>query len=82
MSEDTLTCRDFSKFLSDYLEGELPQEQSLVFDHHIGECPDCKAYLSTFRETIRLGKAVCQEEEAPAEISPELTAAILAALRR
>lgn len=76
-----MTCREFVDFLMEYLDGNLPGPERECFEEHLAECPDCVAYLATYRETIRLGKAACAEENEalPPEVPNELVQAILAA---
>jgi anti-sigma factor RsiW len=67
----------------DYLAESLSVSERAVFEHHLGECPDCVAYLSTYRQTIELGKAACRADDpVPADAPEELVQAILAARRR
>ena len=79
-----MTCRDFITFLLEYRSGELSPEQRREFDAHLAEYPWCVAYLNTYEQTIRLGKAAFAEPEAPvpAEVPEELVQAILAAWHR
>lgn len=75
-----MTCRELVQFLMSYLDGELSQAERTLFEEHLGECPDCVAYLATYREAVRLGKAVCSGEVAvPSEVPDDLVRAILAA---
>lgn len=75
-----MTCREFTDFLIDYVDGGLNEVERVAFDAHLGECEDCVTYLRNYEETIRLGKAVCKEDhEALADDVPEeLVQAILA----
>jgi anti-sigma factor RsiW len=67
----------------DYLTGELPAPERAVFEEHIAECPDCKAYLVTYRETIRLSQAACREGDGvPSDVPEDLVRAIVAAQKR
>ena len=79
-----MTCRDFTDFLSDYIDGDLAPAACAHFEAHLRECPDCQTYLRNFRETIRIGKAVCKEEHDALDdhVPEELVQAILAARRR
>jgi anti-sigma factor RsiW len=78
-----VNCRTFIEFLMEYLNGELPPAQRAEFEAHLAECPWCVAYLQTYQEAIRLGKAVLADEEAVPEAVPEeLIQAILAARAR
>ena len=83
MPSDGLTCHEFADFLSDYVEDELEHRVRERFESHLEECPDCVAYLETFRETLRLGRESFAGQEAPpADVPPRLVTAILAARRR
>ena len=76
-----MTCRELIEFLLDYVEGELPAEQRRLFEQHIEICPDCAAYLDSYRQTIKLSRDAFNrsDEELPADVPDELVAAILAA---
>jgi anti-sigma factor RsiW len=76
-----VTCKELVEFLMDYLDGILSEPQRERFEEHLAECPDCVAYLATYQETVRIGKAVCSEEHeaAPPHVPEELVQAILSA---
>ncbi len=78
-----MTCRDLAEFLIDYLDGDLPAEQRLVFETHLRRCPPCEAYLRTYEATIRITKLVHTETcpEKGHTCPEELVLAILAASR-
>ena len=79
-----MTCREVIEFLMDYLSGELPSDQRAAFDEHLGECPECVAYLKSYQETVALGKEVFRhpDEEVPDDVPEDLVRAILAARRK
>ena len=80
-----MTCREAADFIGDYLSGELPGDTVTVFEDHLQRCPNCRAYLSTYRATLELGRQAFDDEDAPATyhgVPDELIAAILAARRR
>jgi anti-sigma factor RsiW len=79
-----MTCRELVAFLMDYLDGLLSEPERMCFEEHLGECPDCVAYLATYREAIRLGKEACAagNDSIPTDVPEELVRAILAARRR
>jgi anti-sigma factor RsiW len=61
----------------DYLDGALPGTQRAIFAAHLGECPDCVAYLESYKQTVKLGKST---RDAGSDRAPEdLIRAILAA---
>jgi len=76
-----MTCRELTEFLMDYLEGELPEGQRFTFDAHLHRCPACLAYLESYRQTVALGRLVCEDPcaEVPQDVPPQLVEAILAA---
>jgi anti-sigma factor RsiW len=65
----------------DYLDDALPEPQRVCFEEHLAKCPDCIAYLATYQEVIRIGKAVCakEHEAVPREVPEELVQAVLSA---
>jgi anti-sigma factor RsiW len=72
-----VTCREIAKFLMDYVAGDLPVDERRRFEAHFAECPDCVAYLDSYRATIRLGRSLA--DVPPAGMPEELVHAILAA---
>ena len=78
-----MTCKELVEFLMDYLDGLLSEPERRRFEEHLGECPDCVAYLATYREAVRLGKEACAAGDSiPTDVPEELVRAILAARRR
>ena len=79
-----MTCKELVEFLMDYLDGLLCEPERRRFEEHLGECPDCVAYLATYREAVRLGKDACGAgaDAIPAEVPEDLVRAVLAARRR
>jgi anti-sigma factor RsiW len=79
-----LSCRDVVDFLMAYDDGELGPAERAAFDAHVAICPDCVAYLASYRASVRLGRrAFADERRAAAEEVPEeLVRAILAARTR
>ena len=76
-----MTCRDFSDFIIDYLSGELPQGHRAEFERHLDLCVNCQKYLTSYRESVSLGKRAFDDEQAlvPDDVPGELVRAILAA---
>ncbi len=76
-----MTCRELVDFLMDYLEGKLGAEERLVFEGHLDDCPMCGDYLDSYKETIRLGKSLCDDPDGPVptDVPEELVRGILAA---
>jgi anti-sigma factor RsiW len=78
-----MTCGELVDFLMAYLDGELSAAQRTAFEHHLGECPECEAYLRSYRDTVRLGKTLGDgDDPLPADVPEELVQAIVTARGR
>ena len=79
-----LTCREFAEFLMAYEDGELSAAERARFDAHLAECPDCVAYLRSYRATVALGRKAFEDEDADAgtQAPEDLVRAVLAARSR
>ena len=78
-----MTCREFADFIKDYVAGELSSESRAQFEHHLSICPNCQRYLTSYEETIKLGKRAFDDEDSavPPEVPEDLVKAILSARR-
>ena len=76
-----MNCREFSDFLMAYLDGELERREAEVFRAHMEACPACVDYLDTYRQTVELGRDLCQaaDDALPEDVPESLVRAILAA---
>ncbi len=79
-----MTCREFADFMADYLSGELSADARVTFEHHLALCANCRNYLTSYEETVKLGKAAFDDEHAavPAEVPEQLVKGILDASAR
>ncbi len=79
-----MTCREFVDFIVAYLENEASGDQRGIFEDHIRDCPPCLTYLDQYRETVALGRVVCQEPDGPVpeDVPEALVQAVLAARAR
>ena len=57
-----MTCREFADFMADYLSGELPAAVRSAFDYHLTLCVNCRRYLTSYEETVNLGKRAFDHE--------------------
>jgi anti-sigma factor RsiW len=82
--EGIVTCREFADFIADYLSSDLAPEARALFDRHLALCLNCRRYLTSYQETVKLGKRAFDDEDAPVpgDVPEELLQAILAARRR
>jgi anti-sigma factor RsiW len=79
-----MICREVVEFLTEYLSGEMQADQWLAFEQHLEACPECVAYVKSYEETVRLGKAVFShpDERIPEDVPEDLVQAILAARKK
>jgi anti-sigma factor RsiW len=79
-----MTCREVADFLADYLSSALTADVRAQFEQHLSVCPNCQAYLATYRVTIELGRRAFATPDADAqtEVPDDLVRAILNAVRR
>ena len=81
MTEHDLTCRELIEFLADYVDGTLSAGQVAAFDQHLKLCRDCRAYLGSYRTTIKLSRSALGESQRREGMPPALIEAIKAARR-
>jgi anti-sigma factor RsiW len=76
-----VTCKEFIEFLLEYLLGEVDRTR---FDAHLAVCPSCVAYLKTYQQTVKLGKAAFIQpgDKLPEEVPEDLVQAILEARQK
>jgi anti-sigma factor RsiW len=53
-----LTCKEFLRELSDYLDESLDAEIRAKLEKHITECPNCWVIADTTRKTIQIYKGM------------------------
>ena len=75
-----MTCQELIDFLMAYLDGELPAEVRRTFEEHLALCPDCRAYLSSYRAAISLGKNALASSPAQADPAPLVPEALIQAI--
>ena len=66
-------CSRLVSLLSDYLDGRLPSEVRAELEQHLSGCPDCTAFVGTFRSTVSLLHSL-QEKDLPEELQLRLKA--------
>lgn len=53
-----LTCKDFLRELSEFLDENLDAEVRAKLERHITECPNCWVIADTTRKTVRIYKGM------------------------
>jgi anti-sigma factor RsiW len=67
------SCSDLVRLLLDYIEERLPPAARAELDAHLSRCPNCVAYVRTYRSTVSLLHSL-KEEDLPAELRMTLHA--------
>ena len=70
-----LTCKDFLKDLSDYLDESLGAELRASIEQHIAACPNCWVIADTTRRTIQIYKGM-DPYPIPADVESRLMQAL------
>lgn len=77
-----MNCREICSFLDDYLDGSLEPEVAERFNRHMDDCPPCREYLDSYRDTVNLTRSLCEETgRTPQQMPDDLVKAILDATR-
>ena len=61
-----LTCEKETALIADYLASNLSPADLASFENHLEECPDCKAFLQTYKKTIEITRRFLDLESAKA----------------
>ncbi len=65
--KDKEICQQITDLILDYITGELHPDTAVEFEEHIGICPDCVAFMNTYKKTVEVTRSLpC--EDIPAEM--------------
>jgi anti-sigma factor RsiW len=70
-----LTCKDFLRELSDYLDESIDAEVRAKLEDHITACPNCWVIADTTRRTIQIYKGM-EPYPVPADVQERLMEAL------
>jgi anti-sigma factor RsiW len=76
----SINCKSFDTFIIDFLDGNLQEDQKLIFTKHLNECAPCKKYLENYKKSVQLSQSAfsAEQEVDKQEMPEELVQAILA----
>lgn len=60
-----LSCRKATALISDYVNGRLDPLLQDAFDRHVSICPDCIAFLNTYKKALQLAKSFLDQDPRP-----------------
>ncbi len=64
-------CKEFCDHLSDYLDGEMGENECRLVEKHLDNCPPCALYFESLKTTVQ----ICCEgvsAEMPQEVKARL----------
>jgi anti-sigma factor RsiW len=67
-----VSCKELLEILNDYLDGELVVEQRQTIEFHMTGCKDCTIRVETYRQTVRLAKALPRCDSLPPAVEERL----------
>ena len=70
-----LTCKDFLRELSDYLDESVDVEVRAKLEKHMADCPNCWVIADTTRKTIQIYKGV-DPQPIPTDVQDRLMRAL------
>lgn len=65
-------CQALLGSLSEYIDGELPQNLCEEIEKHLEGCDNCRVVLNTTKRTIDLVHLPIEEETVPADVRERL----------
>jgi anti-sigma factor RsiW len=65
-------CRHLLESLSDYVEGDLPEELCAEIERHMAGCENCRVVVDTLRKTISLYRTTGSVTEMPEDARQRL----------
>ena len=71
-----MTCREFVRLVTEYLEGTLSLDDRTRFEHHLVFCTWCVDYLQQMRDLLHVSGRITEED-----VSPEAEAKLLQVFR-
>lgn len=66
-----MTCREATEFLTDYVDGVLPEPLRQNFERHLSRCPKCPGFLAQFKRTVEATRRAYQRVGPDAEADLE-----------
>jgi anti-sigma factor RsiW len=78
-AKDDMRCIEFVELITDYLQGEVGDEQRSRMEHHLEGCAGCRAAVEQIKTVIRLTGRLTAADVA--SIDPLIRDRLLSTLR-
>jgi predicted anti-sigma-YlaC factor YlaD len=79
--QDAMTCQRVTAMIRAYLAGELAPEIVAALEEHLHDCPDCIAFMNTYRRTTQALQSV-RYEDIPVEMQSRVRQFLRAKIKR
>ena len=76
-----VSCKEATAVIADYIEGRLSADFNQALEAHLQSCPDCVAFLNTYKKAVQLAKSFLAQEH-PAPSLGKIKSSLEAKLRR
>jgi anti-sigma factor RsiW len=57
-----LSCQRATAVITDYVNGRLDPSFERAFDRHLRVCPDCVAFLNTYKKAVQLAQSFLSQD--------------------
>jgi anti-sigma factor RsiW len=61
-NQATLSCKEVTDLIMEYLNGSMSPDVALAFEAHLADCPDCIAFLNTYKKTVELTRSFLKKK--------------------
>ncbi|MCC6712839.1 MAG: zf-HC2 domain-containing protein [Candidatus Dadabacteria bacterium] len=65
-------CRDVVENIMDYIDNELDLKTLRELEKHMGECPECKTFVDTYRRMLDLSGKMKEQTFVTPEVRERL----------
>lgn len=70
-----LTCKDFLRWLNEYVDETADTETRIHLEEHVNACPNCWVIFDTTKKTIQVYKGM-EPQTLPDDVQSRLMAAL------
>lgn len=60
--QESLTCKTATSLIAKYISADLDPNLELSFAAHLRVCPDCIAFLNTYKKSLELAKSFLSQD--------------------
>lgn len=65
-------CRDVVENIMDYIDNELDLKTLRMLEDHMGECPECQAFVDTYKRMLDLSGKMKEQTFVTPEVRERL----------